>query len=78
MFNTDLTIEEEVLLEQLLDGEKLNRAELLHRINSVASNTEIKSAKDIAKGLFEKVKKTSDYEFNEYRDILLQNVEHDG
>ena len=76
MFKTELAIEEEVLLKQLLDGRSLKRNEALTSINELVSNTE----KDIdnmfgvnfAKSLFEKVKNTSDYEFNEYRDILLK------
>jgi hypothetical protein len=71
MFNTELTIEEESLLQQILSGKKQNRAEILLNIKGVSDNTEEKEGKGIAKSLFEKIKNTSDYEYNAYRDMLL-------
>lgn len=71
MFNTLLSIEEEILLDQILDGEHLDRAAALHRINALAFNSEGENL-EIAKSLFLKIKETSDYEYNSYIEIMLK------
>lgn len=75
MFKTQLSIEEEEMLRGVLDGETLTRNETLLRINSL-NYEEIhgetkKILLSIAKSLFEKIKKTSDFEFGEYAQLLI-------
>lgn len=75
MFKTELSCEEESLLLQLLDGKKLTRKELLLEINYCSQNTEAEEeGLKVAKSLFEKIKNTSDFEFDEYVSLLLEKI----
>lgn len=76
MFNTDLTIEEEGLLSQLLDGEKIDRMDILLTIKGVAQNTnpDERAGLEVAASLFNKIQNSSDYEYNEYRDLLINQA----
>lgn len=72
MFKFEVSPEEEVLLEQLLDNEKVSRLDMLYEIKSLISNSNNNSLGLVcAKTLFQKIKNTSDYEFNEYISLLL-------
>ena len=74
MFKTELTIEEESLLIQLLEDKKLSRAEILVEINSCCANTDRseKEGLEIAKSLFNKIKGTSDFEYQEYINLISE------
>lgn len=74
MFKTELSCEEESLLVQLLDGKALSRKEVLLEINYCATNTDEKEeGLTFAKSLFDKIKNTSDHEYEEYVKLLLTN-----
>jgi uncharacterized ferritin-like protein (DUF455 family) len=73
MFKTELSCEEESLLVQLLDGKELDRKEILLEINYCSQNTEEAEGLEVAKSLFNKVKNTSDFEYNEYVSLLLED-----
>lgn len=72
MFKTELNCEEENILIQMLDGEAKKRNDILLEINYCNKNTEEPEFKNILKNLFNKIKDTSDYEFDEYIRLLLE------
>ena len=71
MFKFEISPEEEILLEQLLDGKKISRIDVLYEIKSLVSNTNDPLGLICAKTLFKKIQNTSDYEFDEYISLLL-------
>lgn len=71
MFRTELNIEEESTLVQLLDGKKLSRAEILIEIKACYNNTKEIEGKAVIKSLFTKIKNTSDCEYEQYIKYLL-------
>lgn len=76
MFKTELSIEEEIILKSILDGEKLSRVESLHRISDLNydCNDVVKEASlKFAKSLFKKIQNTSNHEFNQYATILIKS-----
>lgn len=72
MFRNSISSEEEILLEQILEGKKLSRGETLLKLKESyqVSDDELKV---YAKTLFRKIQDTSDYEYNLFINLILEN-----
>ncbi|GEM_PF-3246705 len=77
MFNTELTIDEEVIMNDVLGGRKLSRRDILLNLKNLAENTNESDNKEPIISLFEKIKTTTEHEYVQYRDILISNYNSD-
>lgn len=70
MFKFEITIEEEVLLKQLLDDNNSTRTNMLYELKSLVNNSDSNEDLSTVKSLFNKIQNTSNYEFAEYLKII--------
>lgn len=75
MFINQLSFEEESLLVQLLNGENLSRKEIAYKIATLQDESKEQCFTPLIESLLNKIKSSSDYEFENARDILNEYPE---